>query len=153
MSEKLNKKAMCFFVLNLIISKKEKIIMSEYIDKIRHNTEVAEDFFAEKLAFTLGPVELKKMLADDKVKLIDVRAKEDYDEAHIAQAISIPKDKLSENFSQLSKDNVHVVYCYNQQCHLAAAAALKLAKNGYPVMELDGGFDVWVNDFKFDTIK
>lgn len=127
--------------------------MSEYIDKIRRDAEAATDFFAEKLAFTLGPVELKKMLADNKVKLIDVRAKEDYDEYHIGGAISIPKDELKNRLSELSKDDVHVVYCYNQQCHLGAAAALVLAKNAYPVMELEGGFNVWVKDFQFETVK
>lgn len=127
--------------------------MSEYIDKIRYDSEASEDFFAEKLAFTLGPVELKKMLADGKVKLIDVRAKEDFNEGHIPAAISIPKAELVEKLTQLSKEDVHVVYCYNQQCHLGAAAALVLAKNGYPVMELDGGFDVWQEDFKFEVVK
>lgn len=127
--------------------------MSEYIDKIRYSAEIAEDYFSEKLAFTLGPVELKKMLADKKVKLIDVRRKEDFDEGHIKEAINIPKDELLENLEKLSKEDVHVLCCYNQQCHLAAAAALTLAKNGYPVMELEGGISVWRDDFKFEVVK
>lgn len=127
--------------------------MTEFIDNIRRDAEVAVDFFAEKLAFTLGPVELKKMLAEYKVKLIDVRAKEDFDEGHIPQAISIPKAELKNKLGELSKKDVYVVYCYNQQCHLGAAAALNLAQEGYPVMELEGGFDVWVNDFKFEIAK
>lgn len=127
--------------------------MSEFIDKIRHDTEAAKDFFAEKLAYTLGPVELKQMLTDGKVKLIDVRMKEDFDESHIPQAKSIPKSELKDRLKELSKDDVHVVYCYNQQCHLAAAAALVLAQNEYPVMELEGGFNTWVKDFKFEIEK
>lgn len=125
--------------------------MSEYIDKIRFDQEAATDFFAEKLAFTLGPVELQHMLDEKKVKLVDVRRKEDYDESHIPQAISLPKDELKDRLSELSQNDVHVVYCYNQQCHLAAAAALTLARHGYPVMELDGGFDVWKNVFEFEV--
>ena len=127
--------------------------MSEYIDKIRFDAQAAEDFFAEKLAFTLGPVELQHMLAENKVKLIDVRRKEDYDEGHIPKALSIPKEELTEKLTQLLKTDVHVVYCYNQQCHLGATAALNLAKHGYPVMELDGGFDTWAEDFKFEVTK
>lgn len=125
--------------------------MSEYIDKIRFDCEAAEAFFAEKLAFTLGPVELKNMLAENKVKLIDVRGKEAYDESHIPKAISMPKQDLVDRMTELSTEDIHVVYCYNQQCHLAAAAALVLAKNRYPVMELEGGFKVWSEDFKFET--
>lgn len=127
--------------------------MSEYIDKIRYDAQIAEDFFAEKLAFTLGPVELKKMMAENKVKVIDVRRKDDYNEGHIPGAMSIPKDELTEQLPQLSNKDVHVIYCYNQQCHLGAAAALVLAKNGYPVMEMDGGFEVWQEDFGFEVTK
>ena len=127
--------------------------MSEYIDKIRFDREAATDFFAEKLAFTLGPVELKKMMDEKKVKLIDVRQKEDFEEGHIPESISVPKDELKDKLTQFSKEDVHVVYCYNQQCHLAAAAALNLAKNGYPVMELDGGFQAWSEDFGFEVVS
>ena len=144
---------MQFAIFNFNNLKKRRAMMSEYINKIRYNAEVAEDFFSERIAFTLGPVELKKMMEDEKVKVIDVRAKEDYDEGHIPEAISVPKKELPEELMSMSKEDLHVVYCYNQQCHLAAAAALILAKNGYPVMELEGGFNVWKNYFKFEVVK
>lgn len=127
--------------------------MSEYINKVRFDMQAAEDYFAERLAFTLGPVELKNMLEEKKAKLIDVRAEDDFYAGHIPQAISIPKQELPTKMTELSKEHVHVVYCYNQQCHLAAAAALVLAKNGYPVMELEGGFKTWVEDFGFEVEK
>lgn len=141
-----------FFPFGRIIKKKEKF-MGEYINEIRYDSRMAKDFFAEKLAFTLGPVELKTMMSQNKVKVIDVRQKEDYDDGHIPDAISIPKAELADRLGELSNKGLHVVYCYNQQCHLGAAAALVLAKNSYPVMELDGGFKVWDKDFKFDVVK
>lgn len=125
--------------------------MSDYINEIRFNTKKAENFFAEKLAFTLGPVELQEMLKKNKIKLIDVRRREDYEDSHIPEAVSIPAAELETHINELSKNDVHIVYCYNQQCHLAANAALTLAKNDYPVMELEGGFQVWEKDFKFDV--
>lgn len=127
--------------------------MSEYIKELRHQTDVAKSFFAEKLAFTLGPVELKELMEKDHVKVVDVRYKEDYDTSHIPSAISMPKPEIREKLNTLSKDDVHVVYCYNQQCHLGAATAFALAENGYPVMELDGGFQTWVEDFHFAVIS
>ncbi len=126
--------------------------MNDYINDLRLDTKRAENFFAERLAYTLGPVELKAMLQDKKVKLIDVRYQDDYDESHILEAISIPKDEIESKLSTLSKNDIHVVYCYNQQCHLASNAALVLAKNDYPVMELEGGFKVWKDDFEFEVI-
>lgn len=125
--------------------------MSEYIKRIRLTPEIAENFFAEKLAFTLGPVELKEMIAEDKVKVIDVRRQEDYDVSHIPSSFCIPKNELKERLHELSKNEVYVVYCYNQQCHLAASAALILAQEEYHVMELEGGFKTWAEDFKFEV--
>ena len=127
--------------------------MSDYINEIRFDTKIAEIFFAKRLAFTLGPVELKDMLKENKVKLLDVRYKDDFDIEHIPEAISMPAKLLDDSLSTLSKNDVHVVYCYNQQCHLASNVALFLAKNDYPVMELEGGFKVWKEDFKFEVVK
>lgn len=140
-------------IIHNVFDLKRRNKMSEYIDPIRRDPKIAEGFFAEKLAFTLGPVELKKMLAEKKVKLVDVRRKEDFDEEHIPESISMPKEELKNKMNELSKNDIHVVYCYNQQCHLGAAAALTLARNGYPVMELEGGFEVWKEVFNFETVK
>lgn len=127
--------------------------MIENIKELRMDTDAATEFFAAKLAYTLGPVELQEMLKKPNIKLIDVRHKEDYDEGHISPAISIPKDELKDRLEILSKNDVNIVYCYNQQCHLGASSAYILAKNGYPVMELDGGFDTWAEVFKFEVVK
>lgn len=118
---------------------------------ITKQTDRAKVFFEDKLSFTLGPVELKKMIGEETVQIIDVRRKEDYDNGHISTAISIPGAELENNMDKLSKDQINIVYCYTQQCHLAARAAVKLATNGYPVMELEGGFDVWKNAYNFEV--
>ena len=43
----------------------------------------------------------------------------------------------------LKKDKINVFYCYTQQCHLAATAALEFASRGFSVMEMEGGFEAW----------
>lgn len=125
--------------------------MDDKIKELRKDSEKAQCFFRKCLAYTLGPVELKNMMEQDKAIVVDVRAHEDYVTSHIPGAISIPKDKLAENVEKLSKDKITVVYCYNQQCHLGASACLTLAEYAYPCMLMEGGFDVWVNDFRFAT--
>lgn len=124
---------------------------SQRIKETRFDIEKAKDYFTEILAFSLGPVELKSLMDENKVKIIDVRRKEDFDIAHIPSAISIPYEELRDNFEKLSKEETSVVYCYNQQCHLGQRACLTLAEYGYPVMHLDGGFRVWSEDFRFAT--
>ncbi len=125
--------------------------MNEKIKEIRFDTKRAQCFFQELLAYTLGPIELKDLIDEGKVNLVDVRRLEDYEVSHIPGAISIPKEELADNTNKLSKEEITVVYCYNEQCHLGIEACLILAEYGYPVMLLEGGFKSWVEDFRFAT--
>ncbi len=115
------------------------------IDNITKNTEKAKEFFEEKLAFTLGPVELHRMTESesDRIQIIDVRTSDDYHRGHIPEAISIPLSNLEYSTEGLSRDRINIVYCYDQQCYMATRAARLLAEEGFPVMELTGGFDSW----------
>lgn len=108
------------------------------------DTKQARDFFAQKLAFTTGPFELDGMIKrGEDITILDVRLPSDYRQAHIPGAINLPKGKWH-TLNGLSKARTTVIYCYNQQCKLAAEAAVELASNGYPVIEMEGGFDAWV---------
>ena len=131
--------------------------MDDKLKEIRFDTKKAAKFFTKKMAYTLGPAELKELMEQgcehSKIVIIDVRAKEDYDESHIPGAISIPRKDLDAHLEHLSKDDLHIVYCYNQQCHLATCACRLLALNDYPCMELEGGFNVWVDDFRYATVS
>lgn len=109
-----------------------------------HDPARARAYFEEKLAFTTGPVELDRWIkaGEDNLVVVDVRAAEDYAKGHIPGAINLPKDKWDRP-QGLASDKTNVVYCYSQQCHLAANACVRFAASGYPVMELEGGFDGW----------
>lgn len=131
--------------------KEEK--MDEKLKEMRYDTKRAEKFFTKMMAYTLGPVELKNLSENGKVVIIDVRDKEDYDDGHIPNAISIPRKELDDRLNELSKDVVHVVYCYNQQCHLGACACRLLASKDYPCMLLEGGYKTWTEDFRFAVTK
>src|SRR5438552_9113438 len=108
-----------------------------------HDPAKAKQYFEDKLAFTLGPVELDHMIKEGtNINIVDVRAAEDYAKGHIPGAINLPKEKW-DTLEGLSKDKTNIVYCYTQQCHLAANACFQFAGKGYPVMELEGGFETW----------
>lgn len=109
-----------------------------------HSPERARAYFEDKLAFTTGPVELERWIksGEDNLVIIDVREAEDYTKGHIPGAINVPNTEW-DNPKGLSRDKTNVVYCYSQQCHLAANACARFAGQGYPVMELEGGFAIW----------
>jgi len=107
------------------------------------DTRKAVEFFEAKLEFTTGPVELNSMIeSGEYVNIIDVRSKEDFSKGHVPGAVNLPRERWN-SFRGLSKDRPNVVYCYSQQCHLAARACRFFAENGYSVMELEGGFEGW----------
>jgi rhodanese-related sulfurtransferase len=106
--------------------------------------EKAKAYFAAKMAFTTDPPELDGMIKrNEPIVIVDVRLPSDYRQGHLPGAINLPKGKWHTG-AGLSRDKLNVVYCYDQQCHLAAEAALEFARQGYPVMEMEGGYDTWV---------
>jgi rhodanese-related sulfurtransferase len=109
-----------------------------------HDPAKARAYFEDKLAFTTGPVELDKWIktGEDNLVVVDVREAQDFAKGHIPGAINIPKEQW-DRAQGLAQDKTNVVYCYSQQCHLAANACVQFAGRGYPVMELEGGFEVW----------
>ena len=103
----------------------------------------AKEYFAAKMAFTTGPVELERMIRNkEPINVVDVRAAEDYQKGHIPGAISLPQDHW-DSLEGLHKERTNVLYCYSHVCHLAAKAAVHFADKGFPVMEMDGGFKSW----------
>ena|SRR5437763_12128907 len=112
-----------------------------------HDPARAMAYFENKLAFTTGPVELARWIkaGEDNLVVVDVREAEDFAKGHIPGAVNIPKEQWN-NPHGLAKDKTNVVYCYTQQCHLAANACAQFAAKGYPVMELEGGFETWKED-------
>jgi len=112
----------------------------------------AIEFFEQKLAFEIGPIALKYALAaKEPITVVDLRTPELFAKSHIAGAINLSYEDLEKSTSALSKDKTTVVHCYGITCALGAKAALLLAKKGYPVKELFGGFDEYAaNDLPLE---
>ncbi len=104
----------------------------------------AASHFAARNAFTTGPHELAALVeAKADIVIVDVRYPGDFRAAHIPGAVNLPKGQWNRLAAKLSKDRLNVLYCYNPQCHLASEAASALVAQGYPVVEMEGGFTAW----------
>ncbi len=120
------------------------------IKKRTNDTNKAKEYFLNELAYTIGPLKLKKMLEKhlEEFDLFDLREYEDFIKGHIPFASHLPADQLEDQLVKFSKEKINILYSYNFTCHLAAKCAYKLADEGYPVMVLTGGFKGWKkNDF------
>ncbi len=103
----------------------------------------AAKFFSARMNFTTDPFDLKNMIErGEDTNIVDVRTPEDYAIGRIPGAINLPKEKW-DTFAGLTRDKVNIIYCSSEASHLAASAALVFAEHGYPVMELEGGFETW----------
>lgn len=101
-------------------------------------------YFEHKLAFEIGPVELKMGIEKgEKYQILDLRTAELFAKGHIPGSHNVLFDQLDQKLSHLEPNVTTVVYCYDELCYLAAKAALHLAKKGYKVRELAGGWDGW----------
>jgi rhodanese-related sulfurtransferase len=110
---------------------------------MKYDFAAARAYFTQKAAATTGTHELLGMIdAKQDIVIVDVRFPSDFRKSRIPGSINLPKGKWHEG-AALSKDKLNVLYCYNQTCHLAAEAALELLAQGYPVVEMEGGFATW----------
>jgi rhodanese-related sulfurtransferase len=110
-----------------------------------YDLERAREHFETKVDFTTGTHEVLSMIEQGRtdVVLVDVRLPSDYRTGHIPGAINLPKGRWH-NAPGLSKDKLHILYCYSQTCHLAAEAAVELLRQGYRVQEMEGGYATWI---------
>ncbi len=105
----------------------------------------AQEYFASRLAYTTGVHELEVLVqqgTSDAI-VVDVRFPSDYVKGHVPGAINLPKGKW-QNPRGLRKEATIYVYCYDPTCHLAAEAAFELTKQGYKVVEVEGGWERWL---------
>ncbi len=107
-----------------------------------NDPQKAKAYFENKISFTTGPIELSHMLESGNVTVVDVRGAEDFEKGHVPGAINLPQGNWDKP-QGLNMEQLNIVYCYSQQCHLAANACVAFASKGFSVMELEGGFEVW----------
>lgn len=107
-----------------------------------------QDFYAAKLAYEMDAADVWSALqAGEKLVLIDARAEEAYLKETLPGAVSVPHRTMDEaSTAHLPRDAVLVSFCDGIGCNASTKGALKLARLGFNVRELQGGLDWWVRD-------
>ena len=86
---------------------------------------------------------LRRKMDSGKVTVLDVRPEVEYENGHIADALSIPIERLSKRLKELPKRREIVVYCRGPFCVFADEAVAILSRAGYKVTRLEEGFPDW----------
>ncbi len=127
--------------------------MDEKIKELRFDSKSAYEFFAMKLAYIIGPNQLKSFMDEGNVVVVDVRNREKFNEGHIPMALSIPKDELDKNTDKLTKDKLTVVYGCCEYCSAAALACLTLSQYEYPCVMMSGGYNAWTEYYRYAVVS
>ena len=96
---------------------------------------------------------LEEYLKRSDILLLDLRSKDEYNKEHIPNAIWADWETLEETIpSYLAtltfKPKWIILYCDHGNTSLLTAR--DLARNGYPVISLNGGYAYW-SSYKKDT--
>jgi rhodanese-related sulfurtransferase/CBS domain-containing protein len=71
-------------------------------------------------------------LLHDGAQLVEVLPREEYDEAHLPGAISIPLKELTPQAAEtLDRERPVITYCYDTQCDMSPRAAWRLESLGF----------------------
>ena len=86
--------------------------------------------------------ELKKIVEERKLVILDIRDPDAYREAHIPEAIPLNDNNVEEFIKNTDKNAPILCYCYHGISSQSAVAFLK--EQGFAeVHSLDGGFEAW----------
>lgn len=87
--------------------------------------------------------ELKQHLKMNRVVLLDVRPRVEYDAGHLPEAVSIPLAELPERVEELPKKRLIVTYCRGPLCVYADQALDIIVKSGRRGARLEEGVAEW----------
>ena len=92
---------------------------------------------------SVGADEFAREIAKEGVQIVDVRRASEYAEGHIPNALNIDvySPDFAEKIAKLDKSKTLAIYCRSGR--RSKSAAEQAVKQGFKVVELDGGVLSW----------
>lgn len=87
--------------------------------------------------------ELRKLVRDGNVTVIDVRPADEYEAGHIPGALSIPVSELKRRLRELPKRREIIAYCRGPYCVFSLEAVTLLRQHGFRARRTDDGLPAW----------
>jgi rhodanese-related sulfurtransferase len=101
-------------------------------------------FFVQAGSDVMSPKEVSTLTAEKKAIIIDVREDDEWQSGHIAGAIHIPLQQISQRLPELAayKDSTVITQCRSGRRSMKALELIKTA--GFSnVYSMDGGIQAW----------
>ena len=87
--------------------------------------------------------ELRRLVREGEVTVIDVRPQDEYEAGHIPGAVSIPVAELKRRLRDLPKRREVIAYCRGPYCVFALEAVTLLRKHGFKARRAEDGLPAW----------
>jgi len=113
-------------------------------DRIAELGRVAREYFSGADGMDpIGRTELLERAANGEVVVLDVRPAVEFENGHIAGALSVPLEELAEHLAEIPADREIVAYCRGPYCVLAAEAVRLLRAQGRRAARFADGYPEW----------
>ena len=89
-------------------------------------------------------LELKKMLKNNEVVLLDVREPYEIEICNVKGSLFIPMNEIPQNIEQLDKEKRYAVMCHSGVRSLYVSNYLNSL--GYSTLNVTGGIERWATD-------
>lgn len=87
--------------------------------------------------------ELRKLVREGDVTVVDVRPAEEFQAGHIPGALSVPLPELKRRQREIPKDREVIAYCRGRYCVYSLEAVTLLRKHGYRARRAEEGLPDW----------
>ncbi len=148
------------FIVLFVVSAVAGILGGIFADVLFSKSErkLIKEFYEIENAAYVSPHSIRKHMGDDSIVLVDLRSMEEYETAHIVEAVSIPAyknpnesayedtERIVNKFRNLiakDTDRDIVVYCYSMPCMTGRKVGQMLAEHGIYVKHLGIGWQEW----------
>jgi rhodanese-related sulfurtransferase len=91
----------------------------------------------------VGLDDLRRLVRDQSVTLIDVRPRDEYDAGHIPGAVSMPVSALAKRVDELPKRREVIAYCRGPYCLYSVEAVALLRAKGFRARRAEDGLPDW----------
>lgn len=137
---------------NYVIYELADVMISDFLASLHRISEkqlvqvqqIKQEFLNNQLGMEgVTLPELKERMEKGEVLLLDVRPKEEYEEAHIPGAVSVPIEELEQKLSSLPTNYNVVAYCRGPYCLMAVKAVEMLKAKGVKAFRLEKSVHDW----------
>jgi len=87
--------------------------------------------------------ELRRLLREEDVTVVDVRPADEYEAGHIPGALSMPVPELKRRLGELPRGREVIAYCRGRYCVYSLDAVTLLRKHGYRARRAHEGLPDW----------